>query len=97
MDWKTCSSTGKTIEIRKCNKVMWVIHVLYKQVRPLATLASLRALRPAYGRPQHAQCVEMCVYYGTVKTCYACHCMALCKAPISFPPHPPATWHRNGC
>ena len=61
----------------------------YKQVWPSGTLASLHALRPAYGRPQHAQCVEMCVHYGTVLTCHAC--MALCKAPISFPPRPPAT------
>ena len=28
----------------------------YKQVRPLAALASLRVLRPAIGRPQRAQC-----------------------------------------
>ena len=59
---------------------------MYKQVRPLAVLASLRV-----------QCVEMCVHYGTVLTCYACHCIALCKAPISFPPRPPATRHRYGC
>ena len=40
-----------------------------------------------YGRPQHAQCVEMCSLW-TVLTCYACHCIALCKAPASFPPRP---------
>ena len=58
----------------------------YKQVRPSATLAS-----------QRVQCVEMCVHYGIVLTCCACHRMALCKAPLSFPPRPPATRHRNGC
>ena len=33
-----------------------IIITYYKQVRPSAALASLRALRPAYGRPQRAQC-----------------------------------------
>ena len=44
-----------------------------KQVRPSAALASLRALRPAYGRPQCAvlQSVQMCVTIDT------CHCVAL--------------------
>ena len=30
-----------------------------KQVRPLAALASLRTLRPAYGRPQCMQCYNL--------------------------------------
>ena len=33
--------------------------LIYKQVRPLAACASLRALRPAISRPQHAQCFNV--------------------------------------
>ena len=32
-------------------------------------------------------CGDVCSLW-TVLTCYACHCIALCKAPISFPPRP---------
>ena len=50
----------------------------YKQVRPLAALASLRTLRPAYGKPQHKQCVEMYVHYGYAQECIkggeGCNC-----------------------
>ena len=53
----------------------------YKQVWPLAALASLHALRP----PSSAR-VSVCSLW-TVLTCYARYCIALCKAPISFPPH----------
>ena len=45
-----------------------------KQVRPSAALASLCALRPAYGRPQHVQCFKMSVtmdilWYKYVNAC----------------------------
>ena len=36
----------------------------YKQVRPSAELASLRPLRPAYSRPQCAQCCWDVCHYG---------------------------------
>ena len=44
-----------------------ILMLYYKQVRPLAALASLRALRPAYGRPQRAHAVLLrCVSLWTV-------------------------------
>ena len=48
---------------------------------PSAVLALLRALRPANGRPSARAVLEICVTMDSKK----CHCIALCKAPISFP------------
>ena len=45
-------------------------------------------------RPSAAHSAEMCVTMDSKKL-LTCHCIALCKAPISFPPQPPATRHRN--
>ena len=56
---------------------------MYKQVRTSAALAS-----------QHAQCYNLYVTMDSKKL-LTCNCIALCKAPISFPPRPPATRHRN--
>ena len=64
---------------------------IYKQVRPLAALASLCALRPAYGRPGQAsaravlQSVQMCVTIDT------CHCVAL-QGSSKCSARPPASW-----
>ena len=67
---------------------VWCFHIdIYKQVRPSAALALLRA-----------QCyyhVEMCVTMDCKKLLTR-HCIAMCKA-RKFPPRPPATRHCHGC
>ena len=48
-----------------------VLHVIYKQVRPLAALASLRgAPRPAYGRPPCAMLENSLTNTPLVNTCH---------------------------
>ena len=52
--------TSPNHALQYCHVIMYVYLIInYKQVRPSAALASLRTLRPAYGRPQRAQCFNL--------------------------------------